>query len=667
MYLDSALRQWNYSNTMHNLFARNAMFPTGSNVESDFSVSVDGDAFMRSACIGRSLIYNVFDGKTFQPWKNVDQNGNSLFLYGSASASCKPSRNFNFEFSYLSAQGRKNMMDFMDAIPEGAYVVVRSFDYSDNLSYSRTWLADTSLYGSGNSLYHKLLNAGFIAIDSIDRPRAWILIYQKGSTGFQPVYKFTEGIYDKVALSADVQTPNNAGSVTSPLFGPAKQWDKLYWSGTSLETPDTDVATINVIGVKSNGTESVLYNSVTADQREFDVSSINAQEYPFIKLQLNTQDTVYSTPYQLSYLRLTYTAKPEGALAPNLYMSMKDTVEAGEPLDIKIAFKNITETPFDSLKVKMVVTDVNNVKHVLPVLRHKPLNGNDTIHIHYKLDSRLFSGLNSLYIEVNPDNDQIEQHHFNNYAFRNFFVRVDSLNPMLDVTFDNMHILNNDIVSAKPDILIKMKDEAKWLLLDDTALIKVQVKFPHEVNARTYYFNSDTIRFIPADKASDNTASIEFNPHFEHDGTYELIVSGKDKVGNAAGSTQYRVAFEVINKPMISNMLNYPNPFTTSTAFVFTLTGSEIPPEFKIQILTVTGKVVKEITRAELGPIRIGRNITEYKWDGTDQYGQKLGNGVYLYRVVTSMNGKRMEKYKSEKDDTDRFFNKGYGKMYLMR
>jgi hypothetical protein len=272
-----------------------------------------------------------------------------------------------------------------------------------------------------------------------------------------------------------------------------------------------------------------------------------------------------------------------------------------------------------------------------------------------------------LYIEVNPDNDQIEQHHFNNFAFRNFFVRVDSLNPMLDVTFDNMHILNNDIVSAKPDILIKMKDEAKWLLLDDTALIKVQVKFPHEVNARTYYFNSDTIRFIPADKASDNTASIEFNPHFEQDGTYELIVSGKDKVGNAAGSTQYRVAFEVINKPMISNMLNYPNPFTTSTAFVFTLTGSEIPPEFKIQILTVTGKVVREITRAELGPLRIGRNITEYKWDGTDQYGQKLGNGVYLYRVVTSMNGKRLEKYKSEKDDTDRFFNKGYGKMYLMR
>jgi len=130
---------------------------------------------------------------------------------------------------------------------------------------------------------------------------------------------------------------------------------------------------------------------------------------------------------------------------------------------------------------------------------------------------------------------------------------------------------------------------------------------------------------------------------------------------------QYRVAFQVINKPMISNLLNYPNPFTTSTAFVFTLTGSEPPQNLRIQIMTVTGKIVKEITKAELGPIKIGRNITEYKWDGTDQYGQPLANGVYLYRVITNLNGKSLDKYKAENDNTDKYFTNGYGKMYLMR
>ena len=125
---------------------------------------------------------------------------------------------------------------------------------------------------------------------------------------------------------------------------------------------------------------------------------------------------------------------------------------------------------------------------------------------------------------------------------------------------------------------------------------------------------------------------------------------------------------------MISNLFNYPNPFTTSTAFVFTITGHEIPQEFKIQILTITGKIVREVTKQELGALNIGRNITDFKWDGTDQYGAKLANGVYLYRVVTGLNGKKMDKFRinetfdqQSQDQTDKYFNKGYGKMYLMR
>ena len=96
-----------------------------------------------------------------------------------------------------------------------------------------------------------------------------------------------------------------------------------------------------------------------------------------------------------------------------------------------------------------------------------------------------------------------------------------------------------------------------------------------------------------------------------------------------------------------------------------------MPQNIRIQILTITGKVVREITKDELGPLHIGRNITEFKWDGTDSYGQKLANGIYLYRVITNQKGKALEKYRSNEqdneDNTDKFFNNGYGKMYLMR
>jgi hypothetical protein len=108
------------------------------------------------------------------------------------------------------------------------------------------------------------------------------------------------------------------------------------------------------------------------------------------------------------------------------------------------------------------------------------------------------------------------------------------------------------------------------------------------------------MRFTPANLASgNNTASIDLKPYFPLDGEYELMVSGKDEAGNKAGNLDYRIVFNVVNKPMISNLLNYPNPFTSATAFVFTLTGSEIPQQLRIQILTITGKVVKEISKNE--------------------------------------------------------------------
>jgi hypothetical protein len=376
---------------------------------------------------------------------------------------------------------------------------------------------------------------------------------------------------------------------------------------------------------------------------------------------------VYHTPHQLRYWRLTYDPRPEGLVAPNLFFQMKDTFDVGEPVDFRMAFKNISTTAFtDSINVKVTVSDRNGVQRAIPVQKLKPLGQNDTVLVRFGIDTKQLVGNNSLFVDVNPDSSPLEQYRFNNFAFRNFFVRGDTVNPLLDVTFDNVHILNRDIVSSKPDILIKLKDEAKWMLLNDTSVATVQVRFPNG-NIKTYRYNSDTLTFVPATSAPNetNTASIRLRPFFEEDGDYELIVTGRDMSDNAAGAMSYRVAFQVINKAMISNMLNYP--FTTSTAFVFTLTGSEVPQNIKIQILTVTGKIVREITKEELGPLHIGRNITEFKWDGTDQYGQKLANGVYLYHVVTNQKGKSLEKYTGPDEDTDKYFTRGYGKMYLMR
>jgi flagellar hook assembly protein FlgD len=93
-----------------------------------------------------------------------------------------------------------------------------------------------------------------------------------------------------------------------------------------------------------------------------------------------------------------------------------------------------------------------------------------------------------------------------------------------------------------------------------------------------------------------------------------------------------------------------------------------LPSNLKIQILSPSGKIVKEILKSDLGPLHIGTNITEYKWKGDDQFGQPLGNGVYLYRVVSNLHGEQLEHYKrSNSQNADKWIEKGFGKLYIMR
>lgn len=98
---------------------------------------------------------------------------------------------------------------------------------------------------------------------------------------------------------------------------------------------------------------------------------------------------------------------------------------------------------------------------------------------------------------------------------------------------------------------------------------------------------------------------------------------------------------------------------------MFTLTGYEVPEVFTIQIMTLSGKIVREITKDQLGHLRIGTNRSDYKWDGTDEFGNRLANGVYLYKVFTSSNQEKFDHFSN--DDIDSYFKHGFGKLVIMR
>jgi hypothetical protein len=95
----------------------------------------------------------------------------------------------------------------------------------------------------------------------------------------------------------------------------------------------------------------------------------------------------------------------------------------------------------------------------------------------------------------------------------------------------------------------------------------------------------------------------------------------------------------------LDHVLNYPNPFTTSTDFYFEHNQVCTALEAQIEIYTVTGRLVKTIN--EMVETR-GFRTEGIHWDGRDDYGDQLGKGVYVYRVTVKnpdgMETRAMEK-----------------------
>ena len=667
--LDTASHKFEFGKKERKLTLSNGIWGSAIFLASELTVEIDDYFLSSNSCI-YGLIFNVLDGKTLLPWANkVLPNGKGL--YESNRPDCNVGRETtmtNFEFPN-TAQGRDLAYKFLMQIPDGHYVVLRNqFANSESGNqYVDQWKSDSLVYGSGKTLYSEFIKQGLSKVDSINKLRAFNIIYKKNrAIEFSPLIQLSNDNKDKVILEAKLLATSFDGSYTTMAMGPVKKWNELFIYNS--DQTNSENVKYELIGVSKSGNEQTLKSiSNLLEQNNVDISDISASDFPYLKVKISAVDSINLTPFDIKTIRLSSGMISEGAIAPNLFFNIKDTLLPGEPLQIGIAFKNVSDIDFDkNMKIRLNILDRNNVQNTIVVPPQKILVAKDTIKFSYPINTQKYSGINTAFIEFNPDKDQPESNYLNNFLYKQFYVMADSTNPFMDVTFDGVRILNNDIVSSKPHIQVKLSDDAKWALLTDPNLVNLTLRYPNNT-IREFGYTSDTLSFEPASNNNQNTATVHFKPYLLNDGKYELMVTGKDASGNKAGDIEYRVQFEVINKSMISNVLNYPNPFTTSTAFVFTLTGFEVPQNIRIQILTVTGKIVKEITKQELGSLRIGTNITEYKWDGTDQYGQKLANGVYLYRIITHHNGKSLDKFTREGDNTDKYFKQGYGKMYLMR
>lgn len=95
--------------------------------------------------------------------------------------------------------------------------------------------------------------------------------------------------------------------------------------------------------------------------------------------------------------------------------------------------------------------------------------------------------------------------------------------------------------------------------------------------------------------------------------------------------------FDVTNNPADYSLANnYPNPFNPSTTIEFNIGSSEY---VTLEIYNSLGEKVKTLAS---GIFPMGRH--SLKWDATDDSGNKVNSGIYIYRITTEnyVNTKRM-------------------------
>ena len=525
-----------------------------------------------------------------------------------------------YSVNYLSSEpNTTDIQDYFSATPFGNYVMIWNSGLVDYSKLTAENLSRFSEIGMDVSKIQRLTTGSpFFAIGRKGAKKAILEVY--------PDFDKNPDAEILSVENFEFKDQFNEGTITSPLIGPASEWGSI-----SLKIQQNDLInqsySLNIIGVNFQGQETVLQKNIFVNQ--LNINTIDIKKYPFLKLKLNVKtDDFFGKAPQLKSWIVTYIGVPEGVVDVAQSSKILDKQEY-EDFTANVWFKNISNKNFkDSIIVRQILLNRSLNKSEIKLFKIKALSANDSVKISIPIQTAGQVGENTLSIFFNPQ-IQPEQIYNNNSVDYKFEVIPDKINPILSVTFDGKQIQNNEIVSAKPEIMISLKDENLFRIRTDTLGLEMSLKSCKSCTFKRIYFKNPTVSW----KANqfDNSLIIKYLPKLSTDDTLTLQVQGRDVAGNLAGTLPYTISFRIIQKQDVKSFIVYPNPFELFTKFSFGITGSEVPDEFKIEIFDLQGKMVKVIDQSKQN-LRVGLN--EYIWDGTDLMSHILPTGIYYYQLT---------------------------------
>ena len=216
---------------------------------------------------------------------------------------------------------------------------------------------------------------------------------------------------------------------------------------------------------------------------------------------------------------------------------------------------------------------------------------------------------------------------------------IDNEPPQLSVYLNDKGFVNGGTTNEKPILYASLSDSSGintlgssighdiTVILDENTSKPIVLNDYYEANLNSY--QSGKVRFPFEDLA---------------EGNHRLTFKAWDIQNNSAiVSSDFIVAASA--ELALKRVLNYPNPFTTNTKFFLEHNQACNPLKITIQIFTISGKNVKTIQKNVTCE---GFRPEGIDWDGKDEFGDKLGRGVYIYKLAI-LNTENQKAEKTEK------------------
>lgn len=214
-------------------------------------------------------------------------------------------------------------------------------------------------------------------------------------------------------------------------------------------------------------------------------------------------------------------------------------------------------------------------------------------------------------------------------------VPTDDKGPDISLFLNDNRFVNGGITHRTPVLIAKLADES--------GLNTVGNGIGHDLIAILNENSQNPIvlnNFYKSEIDDFTRGSVSYQMPNLPLGKNTLTLRAWDVYNN---SNEKRIDFIVTDgeQMQIKNLLNYPNPFTTQTTFHFDHNRPNEPLNALLQIYSVSGKLVKSMHQTILSS---GFHVDSFTWDGLDDFGDKIGRGVYIYRLkLKGIDGKTTE------------------------